>query len=425
MKEDAATDDGGTTNRAAVITRTDEDVVDTVALASGVGAISVVSAGDPTVLCPDCVELPPEQCPSVCRRAELRWSVYDETGTTVAEPVTLATIVLPALDQQVGSVDASLSPDGRLALAWQRCVAPPARSCTTFVRWFHLDGSPASPTVVIAERRYGDVKVVTATHRVLVARSSDLATRAGVEVAIFDDAGGVIAPWRRIGSSRARRAAVGGTDAGFLVAVEDSHPGTDDATCPPCATLPECLGTAPPCASGPVEPGAGIVVYEVDLAGGIRRGDPVSGWDGVTYHAWDRLAIAASSPLAIIAWWPADRSMHVRVRDPAWRELARYASPDDAPGASGVVRTGDRLRWVAGLVRTGPQLSDTRARLVTGVIDPGADAQVSELDLELSGFFVAGSLSADARAAYLAAAVIGERPGPDGYDHHAIIRIAW
>ena len=93
--------------------------------------------------------------------------------------------------------------------------------------------------------------------------------------------------------------------------------------------------------------------------------------------------------------------------------MCRSPRGDSGEGGAGALADG------------GDRIVGGGARLVAGDIPREGDAQLSELYLTLTGFFSAAWQSADSSAAYVAGGIIGERSGPDGYDHHIIIRITW
>ncbi len=286
-----------------------------------IGIITDVPARTETT-CPDCeaLDIPDDECPAVCSRERLEWSVVDATGNVVLGPRVLRTFVHPWSSTYLGYVQSGRLGNGNIAVAWTLCEGPPARSCEAEYAVFSPDGDPVVPRRTLYQGLYGELTMVVDPVRdiVLIARSSELVVRAGVFAAVLAADGSILRDFERIGSSAARHAIGVVDDGGFTLITEDRQPLADDQACPACERLDTCLIDDDRCAFGNrIAPEAGLWATRITAAGPGERRRIATGWDGELYFPHNTYgAVVTTAGLAVASWWDVmDRSIAAYVAE--------------------------------------------------------------------------------------------------------------
>jgi hypothetical protein len=390
----------GATVTVAEVARHRETIIRAQELGGGrLGLVTSVPAYTDTI-CPDCEaqNIPDDECPAVCSRERLEWTVVDAEGDVELGPVVLRTFVHPWPSTYVGFVQSARLAGGDVALAWSLCEGPPARSCDAEYAVFTESGAPVVPRLSLYDDRYGELTMVAdpARDAVLIARSSDLVVRAGVFAVVLAADGTRLRDFERIGSSAARHAIALVDEGGFVVLTEDRQPLADDSACAPCERLDACLGPDAACSfGGLIAPEAGLWATRVPATGPVERRRIATGWDGDLYHPHQTYAaVATAAGLAVASWW-----------DVPARSIAAY------------VEDGDAFRAVA-LPLAGFGVEPPARWLGVAATDDGGFAVYgeglvpdSEFSTQPHGFFAAG-LTEDG---FVAPGIVGDLVRGNGF----------
>lgn len=231
------------------------------------GVIEPREEGD--ALCPDCVTLPPDQCPASCERHHLDLHVRDHDGTPLSATERLLTWFPAAFDHYAGVPARVALASGFFGLVWLECDGSPCspgiagQSCTGRYQRFDDTGAPSGSAVTLFEGWWGDVELAyNATEdQLLVLHAPPQAGSFGsARVTLIDPAGTTLLPWTAVGSNLRFSAGAAAHESGFVVVIADGDPG--GATSGPCAASCDCLTLTPP-----VTPDAAVLAFVVDASG--------------------------------------------------------------------------------------------------------------------------------------------------------------
>lgn len=257
--------------------------------------------------CPDCND-DLDACDVTCR-----------VDTLVAIPITVESDVgtadgeirvhryAPADNETYRWGAATQLPSGEWIAGWQICPPPPLDSCDAFTAVFNGESDP-TPEPLWTDT-FGDLELVAhpTTGEVLLVRSSNAHTRAGVWFSIRDGVSGdVVADWTRIGSSWARRVtAVSAGSGRFDLYFVDEAPLAGDDDCPVCTDSSDCTTEHEACDWGGT-PGAeaGLVVATLP-SGAVTT--LISSWsDDGSFGEFD---VAGGGASAAVGWYRGDDSV--------------------------------------------------------------------------------------------------------------------
>lgn len=235
--------------------------------ANRLAVIDTVVEGD--ALCPDCVDIPLDQCPASCERHHLDVHVRDHDGAVLGPAARLVTWFPPAFDHYAGEPARVALGGATFGLVWRECdgraCSPGISSqrCTGRYQRFDGDGQALGEPVTLYEGWWGDVELAynTAEEQILVLHSPiQGGALTSARITVIDPAGATLLPWTAIGSSMRFAVAATAHGAGFMVALTDGHPG--GATTDPCQVSCDCFTLSPP-----LTPDTAVLAVPVDEYG--------------------------------------------------------------------------------------------------------------------------------------------------------------
>ncbi len=322
--------------------------------------------------CPDCLTIPPEDCPGFCDRERLFLSTFDADGAPLTDATELLTYFPEGFDHNLGiPVTVPLTAE-RWLLLWSSCDnsscggAFARRSCTGHLATLDASGGFVGEPVGLFEGWWGTPQVVVnpvTGHRLILHAPPDWGSRGAARFTILDAQGAVLTPFTTVGSDlRLSQTAVAHGD-GFLIVVTDRDPG--GAASPPCAASCDCLEII-----SDVPATTAILAYPVSSAGAL--GAPVTVASPAALHEPRLVATAAGITLL----GHRGDALGAFFRDPAgaWTDLGGV----DAPSTL----------WLGALPLHGPQEGPPLALWVGADLHPENAQEVVVGAVDAAGTWV-------------------------------------
>jgi len=313
--------------------------------------------------CPDCVDLDPAECPSLCTRSR----VWVQTVGAPAQ-IDVATVFPVDYDHSVDQVEVVALGADRVGVAWLDCDNAAClgmfakRSCTARYATVDLAAGSVGAPQTLYTGWFGDLSLAfdTTSRQLLAVVAKDLAFGTGMFRAIFDETGATtLSPWAALGSTAARSPALLPGNGEFLVVADDWSP-SRPALASPCTQSCDCLAAG----SIDLEQG-GLFAFHVGT-GGDASERVASGRDARGFYARrEQLAVidAGGRPM-IAATQSIDRVAEIFTHDgEAWQLV--LSTPAPIPLWIGALGTADHAAWLGAQPESGA--SATVQRLVAGI----------------------------------------------------------
>jgi len=382
------------------------------------------------MLCPDCVDIPLEDCPEECERDLLDLWLLGHDGAEIAPPARVVTYFPPAFDHDLGLVQVVPLWDGNLGLVWQECDNSvcggvfAARSCTARYQRVAPDGTALTDAVALYEGWFGDVELVASAsaEQLLVVHSTMIGCFGGVQVALFDIDGAPLSGFTPLGSIQGNVPAAAVHDGAFVVALDDPEP--TDPPAAPCANSCECGCGGFPSTSGE---DAGLSAYWIDGAGAATREVITSSAQGDEIAWYQQLQLRSQGESLVVAGVPSSLPVTVRQRgdDGLWSPRYSHEAPGSLWFDLQATPSGD-VFWV-GSDATDPDGDYLMTELVVGATAADGIHGRGPIEDPLRGYVfdfavTGGSLADGCQRVFLLRGVFPEEPSGE-WDRFEVVRI--
>ncbi len=343
--------------------------------------ITVRTSGE--AFCPDCLTIPPEDCPEFCKRESLFFSTFTTDGTVLTEVTELLTYFPEGFEHNLGiPVTVSLGPD-RWHLLWSSCDnsrcggAFARRSCTGHLTTLDPSGTFVGESVSLYEGWWGTPQVVinpVTGQRLILHAPPDWGSRGAARFTILDAQGAIVAPFTTVGSDlRLSQTAVAHKD-GFVIVVTDRDPG--GAASPPCTDSCDCLEIITD-----VPATTAILAFPVPSSG--IPGTPVTVASSAALHEPSLVAMNAGLMLMGHAGGEVVRAFYLDSED-VWTDLGGIKAPSSlwmgAVTLKGAQGDNQLALWIGAdphdgnaqeVVLGAMDTTGVMVRYTTGIIFPG------------------------------------------------------